>query len=1042
MNKKTELRKLILMLVAVIILLPAFETSVLAAPVKNGWVQEEGGYRYYENDVYVTNVVKKLSKLYYGFGADGFMYKDCSFEAESEELKGSALFRAKSNGTLYVNEWYKEGANHYYYGDAGAAVSGVRAIGDKLYCFTEEGKLITGSIYEQDGKYYSIDDNGYATEMKDNSWTIVTSGGSTKNYYVQNGILLKNTVAGIGVYYYGFSEDGEMIGSGSFEIYDPATQRMNHYRVKSVGKLYAAEWVQDGDRWYYYGTDAAAVRGLQIVKGKAYLFDETGLMQTDTYTDGTTGAYYADRQGKVTVVPNDTWTKIENAYFYAIDGKGLRNTVRKIGASFYGFAATGKMYADTAFTAMDEETGSEQVYRAKSSGALYVNTWYGRYHYGAGGKADHGLKVIGGKTYFFDEKGCAVSDQFKEIDGSLYHADKNGVLTKVSNNGFCYEDADHTKLCYFTGGKALMNAWKRSGKYYYYFDDKGYAVTDAVYPVKGKKYLFRPDGTMVDQGWCSYNGAWYYVKKGGALAIGDLLLNGKWYYFGEDGDMRTGLVRTSKGSYLYGSNGVYIGKAKENGWSQLKGNWYYLSGGVLQTGYRTVDQANYFFDARGIMETNKVIDVYGKMKIFGKDGAEVKSGWYQIGGRWYYVDPADGSIVRNKKFKVGKANYYFDEDGKMSFTDKVVDGVLYSFDANGVITSEKKAANGWTLFGGVYLYYKNGIPYTGWVNNYYIQKGIMLRGAETPDGYYVAANGAYQKTAGWVKKGSGATAYESGQYVKKGGRLASDEWLQLGKNWYYFNGRYRCTGVQKIDGKWYIFNDAGVMTKQLGKVLPQGWVEAGSDWYYFKDDILINGSLKIGSKIYSFHESRMKRNGFGPASDQGTAYYCGKDGDVSLNYGWKQIGGRWFCFGQDGRADIRGWIQQKGKSYYIDDNGMCTGYRVLDGKLYYFNKDGALTQTYNFQNGWKKAGGKWYYFKDGEAVTGTVVTDKGKTYLMDWDGTLAANEAVGEWYADSQGVIVRRAWKKVGSVYCYYGAEGTKLAGVWKIGGKVYYLDD
>ena len=371
-----------------------------------------------------------------------------------------------------------------------------------------------------------------------------------------------------------------------------------------------------------------------------------------------------------------------------------------------------------------------------------------------------------------------------------------------------------------------------------------------------------------------------------------------------------------------------------------------------------------------------------------------------------------------------------------------MDGILYSFDTNGVITSEKKAVNGWNLFGGVYLYYKNGSPFTGWVNNYYVQKGIMLRDAETPDGYYVGKTGAYQKTAGWVKRSSGPGFYETGQYVKKGGRLASNEWLEIGGKWYYFEDHYRVSGTRRIDKKWYIFNDQGAMVKSLGKKLPSGWVQVGSDWYYYKDDAPASGALKIGKKTYAFWEGRMITEGFTVPAELKTSYYCNKDGEVTSSYGWKKIKGVWFYFGVDGRTQISGWIQQKGKQYYIGDNGMVTGYQVIDGKLYYFNKDGALTTVYNHQNGWKKVGGKWYFFRNGSAVAGDVVTDKGKTYLLDWDGTLAVNKAVNYWYADAQGVIVRRAWKKVNGVYYYYGAEGTKLSGVWKIGGKVYYLDD
>jgi len=121
---------------------------------------------------------------------------------------------------------------------------------------------------------------------------------------------------------------------------------------------------------------------------------------------------------------------------------------------------------------------------------------------------------------------------------------------------------------------------------------------------------------------------------------------------------------------------------------------------------------------------------------------------------------------------------------------------------------------------------------------------------------------------------------------------------------------------------------------------------------------------------------------------------------------------------------------------------MATGYRLIDGKLYYFDKSGAMTKRITLGTGWKKLGKKKYYFKNGVPVAGDVVTVKGKTYVFDYDGTLAINKSVGEYFGAADGQVVRRAWRKIGNVYRYYGAEGTRLSGVWKIGGKVYYLDE
>ena len=109
--------------------------------------------------------------------------------------------------------------------------------------------------------------------------------------------------------------------------------------------------------------------------------------------------------------------------------------------------------------------------------------------------------------------------------------------------------------------------------------------------------------------------------------------------------------------------------------------------------------------------------------------------------------------------------------------------------------------------------------------------------------------------------------------------------------------------------------------------------------------------------------------------------------------------------------------------------------------LYQFNNDGVLTKTFNKEEGWVQAGSDWYYFHNGALVTSEVITVGGKTYLFDYDGKLACNKDVAGYYADKNGVIVRNKLITIDGHAHYYGADGRELRGVWKINGKIYYLD-
>ena len=72
--------------------------------------------------------------------------------------------------------------------------------------------------------------------------------------------------------------------------------------------------------------------------------------------------------------------------------------------------------------------------------------------------------------------------------------------------------------------------------------------------------------------------------------------------------------------------------------------------------------------------------------------------------------------------------YYFDETTcEMLVGEAVIDGKIVRTDENGIATVTEIAANGWSHYCGNYYYYQDGEPYTGWVGDYYIEKGCMQK---------------------------------------------------------------------------------------------------------------------------------------------------------------------------------------------------------------------------------------------------------------------------------------------------------------------------
>ena len=182
--------------------------------IADGWHQDENGNRFYaKNGEYVRECVIEIDGLYYGFGWNGVMYVNQGFSISNYETHTSTYYRAKSDGSLYVNEWFDD----YHYGENGIASSGVQEIDGKLYVFEESGHMYTyEAVTVEGGDCYYCDGDGIATKMQNNEWFQTSIG----YLYVKDGVVLKNCVEKIGDNWYGFMFDGRRYTDEEFSAYD------------------------------------------------------------------------------------------------------------------------------------------------------------------------------------------------------------------------------------------------------------------------------------------------------------------------------------------------------------------------------------------------------------------------------------------------------------------------------------------------------------------------------------------------------------------------------------------------------------------------------------------------------------------------------------------------------------------------------------------------------------------------------------------------------------------------------------------------------
>lgn len=197
-----------------------------------------------------------------------------------------------------------------------------------------------------------------------------------------------------------------------------------------------------------------------------------------------------------------------------------------------------------------------------------------------------GLNPSTDGTTFVNPDGTLVKDDWKSIDGKIYHFNEDGKADtgwyKINNTWYYGEKDGHavvnswrkvadTWYLFDNSGKMKSSTWHQEGNTWYYLNETGSMVSNHWKKVDGDWYFFNSQGAM-QKGWYFYtpqstphegasivnkaNGSWYYLDKAGKMKTGWLLLewngNQDWYFFDKDGNM---MANTNVGIYRLDSAG-------------------------------------------------------------------------------------------------------------------------------------------------------------------------------------------------------------------------------------------------------------------------------------------------------------------------------------------------------------------------------------------------------------------------------------------------------------------------------------------------------
>ena len=816
------------------------DSNGVVAMKKNTWVQTDNGQTiYYKEDgglVYDTTFT--IDNKLYKFSYDGYLERGT---VSVYDRDGTKYYLTDESGVINQTEGWKEYRFHWYYAKEGGVLytDELTMIDGKSYYFNYSGQMVVNTAqYVGNGLCY-FDTNGelvdtvsdFTGTKEFHGLTYLNKDGDlhyTGEYggrYFSNGILAKDCIVD-NKYYVDF--DGKIL-KGWIK-----TDYCYYYADPTTGVLAMDKWLQINGKWYYFYSFRMA----------------TG------YVDTKDGMYqFADDGTMIGKVQSGTWFKNPdtNTWQYVnADGTINQKSKLEINGTTYYFIGNGMGAAYGWFELAencawyDNETNTWYWTNATGTGFDTKDGWKktsdGYFGYVENGKLVTGVKTINGKQFYFYDSGYLASG-VTNYKGKAYVIDENG-------NSVDYQEGWNTlgdESFYIKNGVALMDTMVDG----YYINNEGLTHTGIFYG-SGTADVILVHGKLAKKQWvqCNYttcyadeNGymlknQWIdnrYVDSYGKLVtnrwIGDRYVdaNGEYKPNGSTSQETKAGWKQTNGKWWYQHKD---GTCTKNDFETIQGQTYYFDGnGYMVTGWKKINNKDYFFNASGVM----VKDAWQGAYYLGKDGVMLTNAFTPDG---YYVG-SDGVYVRNQKITVDGKDYYLNADGKVAKNQWSGD---YYLDENGNPYINRWAGSYWCGEDGKYVrsawvdnnksyVNENGIYVTNqWIGDYYVN-GSGVKVTNTWVGsYWCGEDGKYVRSA-WVDNNK--------SYVNQNGVYLTNQWIGD----YYVNG----SGV-KVTNAWV----GSYWCGSDGKYVRSAWVD-NNRYYVNENGVYVAGAWQKDSKGWKYH---------------------------------------------------------------------------------------------------------------------------------------------------------------------------------------------
>ena len=1036
--------------------------------VKNQWVQFGDKWRYYDDGgSYLSGDYNYINGQKYAFDDDGYSlsgwqesYGDWYYLSDkgmylSDQWVDGGQYYVGSDGRMLTNTWIDN--SNYVGADGKKTVNAWEQVNGKWKYKLGDGTYVTNRLILDQGKYYAVDSDGYM---------VVDNTVYVSNYYAvgdgvygtvragKDGVLVKGWYTNSSKTTYYFGDNYFAYGTGLYTIEGKQYYFQYERLVKSRnfvydGKVYIADangvvtlidttgqtkWVELNGAWYYLKDGVALTNTLKEIDGSYYYFNESGEMLSSRTFEYNNHKYYANSDGVVAMKKN-TWAQTDDGQtiYYKEDGSLVYNTTFTIDNKLYKFSYDGylecgsisvydkdgaKYYITDESGAINQTAGWKEYrfhwYYAKEGGALYTNE----------------LKIIDGKSYYFDYSGQMVVNTAKYVGNGLCYFDTNGQLvdTVVDFTG----TKEFHGLTYLNKDGDFCYTGEYGGRYF----SNGIMLQNCIVE---DKYYVDFNGKIV-KGWIKNGDTCYYADPTTGVLVYNkrLQINGTTYYF-KGFAMVKGYANTKDGVYKFSDSGAMIGKVNPGTWFKDPNfnKWQYVNadGTINQKSKLEINGKTYYFVLNDMGASYGWVDLAENCAWYDYEtntcywtnatgtGLDTKDGWKKTSDGYFgYVE--NGKLVTGVKTINGK-QYYFYDSGYLAMGVTNYQGKAYVIDDNGNLVNYKE---GWNTLGDESFYIKNGVALKNTVvDGYYIDRNGLTRTGvlyDSSNANVVLVHGKLAKNQ-WVQSDY-FTCYadENGHivknrwidnhYVDRDGYMVKDTWI--GDRYVDANGDYKPNGStsqetkaewKQLNGKWWYQHKDGTCTKNDFETI------SGQTYYFDGNGYMVTGWKEINNKLYFFYASGvMAKNVW-----QG-AYYLGSDGVMLTN-----------AFTSDG--------------YYVGSDGAYVRNQkvTVDGKDYYLNADGKVAKNqwsgdYYLDGNGNVVKNKWignyWCGEDGKYVKNAWV-DNNKSYVNE-NGVYLTNQWIGDYYVNGSGVKVTNAW--VGSYWC--GSDGKYMKSSWVDNNKYY----